>query len=608
MVERVFALHRSDLQHACQLADRLAAPGADGAPPTAPIVTVTDPALLTYAHGIGLAQVRLLPVPEVDIARAVHAQALAATRALCERIDGVLAETWPAARGAAWCGHWLYHLHFIALGFRRLAPALAPRLAGVTCHVLMPQLPHRFGYHAFVAGLQFSEGLRQAGVAVQCYGTELPAWDAPLLPDPLGACEWPDPATATSGEAAAAAQAADGLQRTVLEGHAVPELLCHLPTCFYDDARYAAEIRASGLSAAVLPAQHFDVPLPGLPRWPLVTPEALARKLPPERARSLAALADRLHGLLCDALAPLIEPQRLRETQAGALTAALQHQALLLMALEQRFAQARPRLLLLSNHDALCHGALLTWARGHGITVRMLPHAKVFPDPVPSYGHTLQCLTHALQGGEVVDFDGARLDSAPLDFGDDWRFAAEPARPLATLGVVLNSVATNAVCQVDVTRYLDGLLQVKRWAESHGVRLRVRCRPNASMLSLLVQALQLDMESLIEGQQGSMLDFAAGCDLVLGYDIPTSGALELLQHGIPVLQALVRPLGAHEWRMVDPQVVPQLPLEQAMARLQGFRDDGLALWRYRREQLAALVGRSARARPLRAWLGDHAPD
>lgn len=589
MVERVFALHRSDLHHACQLAERLAQPAT-------PIVTVIDPALLTYAHGIGLSQVRLLPVPEVDIACAVHAQALAATRALCERIDGLLAETWPAARGAAWCGHWLYHLHFIALGFRRLAPALAPRLAGVGCHVLMPQLPHRFGYHAFVAGLQFSEGLRQAGVAVQCYGTELPAWDAPLLPDPLGPCQ----AAATEAVADAGAVAR-------LPDDDVPELLCHLPTCFYDDARYAAEIQASGRSAAVLPAQHFDVPLPGLPRWPLVPPETLARKLPAERARSLAALAERLHALLCEALTPLIEPPRLRESQAGALTAALQHQALLLMALEQRFAAARPRMLLLSNHDALCHGALLTWARTHGITIRMLPHAKLFPDPVPSYGHDLQCLTHPLQGGEVIDLDGARLSSAPLDFGDGWQFAARPAQPLATLGIVLNAVSTNAVCQVDVTRYLDGLLRIKRWAEEQGVRLRLRCRPNASMLSLLVQALQMDMELLIEGQQGSMLDFAAGCDLVLGYDIPTSGALELLQQGIPMLQVLVRPLGPQEWRMLHPEVVPQLGLDAALARLQAFRDDGLALWRHRRGQLAGLVARGARALPLRAWLGEAEP-
>ena len=99
-----------------------------------------------------------------------------------------------------------------------------------------------------------------------------------------------------------------------------------------------------------------------------------------------------------------------------------------------------------------------------------------------------------------------------------------------------------------------------------------------------------------------MLDHARGCDLVLGYDIPTSGAFDLLEVGIPVLQTLCRRLEPEESRMANATVVPQLPVAQVMDRLQAFVDDPLALWRFRREQTAQYLRAGADAQPLRAWL------
>jgi hypothetical protein len=103
-------------------------------------------------------------------------------------------------------------------------------------------------------------------------------------------------------------------------------------------------------------------------------------------------------------------------------------------------------------------------------------------------------------------------------------------------------------------------------------------------------------------QQGGIADFGRGCDLVLGYDIPTSGMFDLLNAGVPALQALCRPLAPNEWRIVDPTVVPQLPVAAMLERLDGFASDSLALWRFRRDQTGLALQAGSAALPLRAWL------
>ena len=60
---------------------------------------------------------------------------------------------------------------------------------------------------------------------------------------------------------------------------ASPELLVHLPTCFYDAPLFTAEIQASGRRALVLPSQLFNAPVDGLPAAAMVAPEVLAARL-----------------------------------------------------------------------------------------------------------------------------------------------------------------------------------------------------------------------------------------------------------------------------------------------------------------------------------------
>jgi len=576
MPDRILALHRLDLGTAVQLAAQIAAAN-DGVTPG---VTVLDPVLLSHARANGMPQVQWLALPDGDVIHGAYTQAMAATRTLCAAADAVMAELVPAARGAAWCGHWLQFLHHTAFGYRSIAHVLAEVLHGDRVHVLLPDLPHRFGYHSFLPGLVLSDSLRRAGVAVQLYRSPLPPWDLPMIADPLSA--------ETGG---------------VPEADGGPvDLLCHLPTCFYDSALFASEIQAAGRRALVLPTPLFDVPLLGLPRSPMATPDDLALRLPAAMCERLETTLQRLEPVLSAHLSPLLPSAGLALAQVRALLQGYRQNALLYLALEQRFAARPPKTLLISNHDVGFHGALHSYARQHGLQTLMLPHAKVYPDPLTSYGHDIQCLAHPLHGGEVLDFDGSAMPWAPLDFGESWLVSARSPGPLATLGIVLNAVSLNNMPILDVRLYLEQLARLRDWCRANGVDCRIRCRPNGSVMSLLGDFLQIGDTELLRDQDGLIADFGQGCDLVLGYDVPTSGVLELLQHGVPVVQVLCRRLGLQEWRSVAPEVVPQLPVATALVRLAEFRRDPMALWSFRRQQAGRCAAAAARALPLRAWL------
>lgn len=566
-MDRILALHRIDLHTAAQLARQI---GGDASPPQ---VTVFDPVLLTHARLNGVPQAQLLLTPDLDFAHGITVQVLAATRRLVARLDAVLAGLLPSARGAAWCGHWLQYLHFTALGYRALAERMAPKLRGGKLHVLLPDLPHRFGYHSFLPGLAVSEVLRQRGCQVQLYSTPLPAWDAPLLPDPFSAAEGDD-----------------------------PDLLCHLPTCFYDAALFTAEIQAAGRRALVLPTQLFNAPMEALPRAAMVAPAALQARLPAGTLQRLDAVLDQAATLLHAELQPLVGAAGPLQAQVRVLTEALRWNALLALALAERFGKAPPRTLLLSNHDGGLHGGLLSFARAHRVRTLMVPHAKVYPDPLTSWGHDITCLGHPLQGGDVLDLDSHRMPFQPLDFAEARQPQPAAPRPLATLGVVLNAVSLNCICVVDVAAYLAGLERLRGWCRAQGVQLRIRCRPNGSVMSLLGDQMGITDAELVRDQEGSIADFGRACDLVLGWDVPTSGMLELLAAGVPVVQALFRRLGPQEWRSVDASVVPQLMQDDLLPRLEAMRTDPMALWRFARDQASQCAERAAGALPLRAWL------
>ncbi len=570
MTDRILALHRVDLDAAAQLLAQLRARGDvdDSA-----VVTVFDPVVHTYAVLNGHSRVQLIPLPFCEVSTGATPRAWSATRSLSAAVDQVLADEVPEAAGAAWCGHWLQFVHLVSLGWQGIARHVAQRLKGDRIHVLLPDLPYAFGFHSFLPGVVVSDVLRSAGLSVQLYGSVVPPADAPLLPDVLPS-----------------------------DGTASPDLLVHLPTCFYDAATFVDEVQASGRRALVLPAQFYDAPTDGLARCPMVAPSVLAARLPAADLVRIDRLLGRLGELLTRHLGPFVPAAALLQRQVAALLEGFRHNALVFFTLEQALGRRPPRTLLLSNHEGGFHGALFSFARRHAARLVLVPHSKIFNVPVKSRGHDLLCLTHPLQAGDVFDLDGNRLTAARLDFREPLQQGGVPPRPLATLGIVLNTLSDTGMVVPDLQAYVDGLRRLLLWCSAHGVACRIRSRPNGSALVMLSAALGVTPESLADQQGGSITDFGRACGLLVGYDTPTSGLFDLLNQGMPVVQGRSRRLGPEEWTIVDDNVVPQHTVPELLAQLDAWQADPVALWRFRRDQQARLATRRADALPLRHWL------
>ena len=559
MSEVVTALHRFDLPVAQAFA---AERGAK--------VFLADPALHARALAAGVTDLVVHTSSKADVARAAYAQAQRSTQALSRELGAQLKAIAPKAVEGCWNAHRIAQMFLTLHGYQRIWQDVLDQHVHAHWHVLLPQQAHAYGTHSFVPGLQLLNQLRERGIAFGAFGYDCPGMDAYQLPD---------------------------LRRISPD----TELLVHLPTCRYDAAHFAAEILATGQRAGVLTSQLYDEPLDGLASSGLVSLSEVRECLGPQRVARVQALEPALRAVLVTHLHPHIPQQRFLDLQVQALWEALEAQALLYLWLEQHFSTRAPRQLLISNHDATIHGALTSFALQGGADVIVVPHSRVHNQTIKLEGARPLCLHHGLQDGPSLDIGGRVLGAGLL------AYPAAPAvrrdaRPLRTLGLVLNGISGNGMCLVNFEHYLDGIRQLLDWARLVGLAVKLRVRIAETPTVLLVERLGLDMDELMRLAQGSLLDFARGCDLCVGYDMPTSGLQDLLQQGLPVMQAEVRPLSWPEWSIVDGRVVPRHGLPELMDRLELLKASTEEFMRFADRQYRIAQEAVAGARPLSAWL------
>lgn len=559
MSEVVTALHRFDLPAASGLAAQRGAK-----------VFLVDPVLHGRALAAGVMDPQVHTRSSVDVARAAFSQAQASTRSLCRDLGQRLQAIAPAAIDGSWSAHRIFHLFWTLYGYERIWPEAVAQHEHGHWHVLLPQLAHTYGTHSFLPGLLLLKVLRERGIAHGAYSFECPGLDAYQLPDLRNLA--PD-----------------------------AELLVHLPTCGHDAAYVATELKGCGLRTGVLSSQMYDVALEGQQASGLVDLSTVRELLGSASVARVQALEPVLKEVLLSHLQPHIVQPRFLHMQVQALWEALEVQALFHLWLEQHFGAQSPRQLLISNHDATVHGALTSFARQRQASITVLPHSRVHNVPIKTDGARPLCLHHGLQDGPSLDLADQVLPSGLLHYPGDWVEA--PAQgSLATLGLVLNGISANGMCCVDFERYVQGVGELRDWALQRGLGFKLRVRMVETPVALLAERLRLNMDELMLHAQGSLVDFGRGCDLCLGYDVPTSGLQDLVREGIAVMQGEFRPLARAEWSIVDERVMPRYSLPELMDRLavlqssqDEFRQFRLTQWRLARESQQG-------AQPLSAWL------
>ncbi len=538
-----------------------------------PEFIVFDPVLVDRLTEAGLGPLQCLSWPDAPPYHALPAEAHRLTRALGQALDAAAQPLWPGLGIGAWQHLSLYYLHLALLWYGPLFEAMAEQLNGRKLHLLLCDRPQNFYFPSFVPGLLLLQQAQRSGIPFQAYNYNTRTDDAPHVP-------------ALHGQ-----RDADGQ----------PFLLTHLPTCVYDMEGFNAEIAASGKAVVNLRSHLWDVPVRADTQIAAVPAETLQHAVSAEDGARIDSVVQALAAPVDAHLARWLTAPSYRTRQVAQLQAVYRAQLLSLALLEQHFADALPSRLLLSDHDTGLHGPLEAFARRHQRPMVIVPHSKASND-FEFHVHDATVLYSPNQGETVYDVAQQRPAQHVLDYPLNLQFDTALPTPVRTVGLLLNGLSLNGVPGADLGAYLPGIAQIVQWCAEKGVTLILRSRPGQSLQGLLIEHAGLTAAQMADSLQGTMADFAQRCDLCLMYDAPTSGALELLKRGIPILNPVVTRLTRRETATISADLVPRAGLDATLDRASAMVADVLELQRFRKQQFQALVQRCGVGLPLRSFL------
>jgi hypothetical protein len=567
MQNTLILLNADDIPAAVQMAARV--PDAT--------VLVFDPVLIDRAAAAGLPAVEFMAWDGAPSYASISDAAHRLAREVGREIDAIAEPVWPGLDLGSWQHLRLYYLHMALLWYGPLFEALSPRLAGRRLLVPLCDQPQSYYAASFVPALMLLLQSQRDSLNSQAfaYGRDAaaPHDTRQLVPHLAGV------------------RAAGG----------GPFLLTHLPTCFYDLPYINAEIAAAGLPVVDVQARQWSVPVRASTTIATAPLEDMLGELD-------ATQTDRID-TLCAALAAPIERHlgrwliatAYRERQAALWLATTRAQLVTRALLDRHFAQARPRRLLLSDHDADFHGPLAAWARAQQVPLLVLPHSRTSTH-LEFVARNATVLYHPVQGLTVHDVHGARPPQQAIDLPTRMQFDTAVAGTPRRIGLLLNGVALNGVPSADWGGYGSALRPIVDWCHAQGLELLVRSRPGQTLFRHLVETAGLSAAQLAAGSTGTVADFAQACDLCVMYDAPTSAVLECLSRGLPTLNAVSTPFTDRECGSMHIDIVPRADVATTLRQLQRLWADGEELLRFRRRQFAAYVDAYRNASPLRGLL------
>ena len=378
-------------------------------------------------------------------------------------------------------------------------------------------------------------------------------------------------------------------------------LLLHLPTCMYDIGYFNAEILAANKMLVNIDAKHFNMPVAAHKTIELIDVQEVFSMLDQATRTRIDAVVQRLEGAMGAFFASQIVVPSYRQRQVQNIARLYRCQLVTYYALNRHFDAAKPAKLLLSDHDAGFHGPLISFAQKHSLPVMLLPHSKTSGDVEFGYRNVV-CVTHPMQAQDILDGNRKLLLNLRVSYPEDFSSSSHFSGDIATISLMLNSLSLNGIYTVDPAVYLRGIRRLVSWCSNNNIRLKIRCKPSYSIISMLVRELGLDAETLLQQANESMEAHASGCDLCLMYDVPTSGVLHFLKNSIPILNPVVGRLTNAQMAMVHPEVVAPESVDAILLRLDGFKSDPVKLFAFRNTQFCNYLAQFKSVRPLRSYL------
>lgn len=535
-------------------------------------VLVFDPGLVDRAVAAGLPRVHCMLWDEApsNLDRADEATRL--SRALGDALDALVEPLWPGLALGSWQQLSLFYLHSSLQWYGGLAASVAHRLPEGRVHVPFTDSAQTYYFPSFVPALMLLQQLQREGRGYQAFTHG--AKPAPTQPVP----------------ALHGVRAPDGR----------PFLLTHLPTCFYDAGHINAELAHSGHAVVDLCARYWHVPIGTAPSVPTAEADAMFDTLPAAQQARIAQVLQVLQAPLDAHLARWLAAPSFRARQLAQLLAVYRAQLVTLCLLQRHFAGQAPLRLLVSDHDTDFHGPLSAYARAQQVPMLVLPHSKTSTD-LDYLARDATVLTHAIQGDPVYDVRGHRPLQATLALPTQLNLPASVA-PVRRVGLLLNGISLNGIPNVEFAAYRAGLLRIVAWCQAQGLELVLRSRAARTLFRPVLEKAGLSAAQLAASVDGTMAEFAERCDLCLMYDAPTSGALELLNRGVPVLNPVVSTQTKRESASMHTRIVPRTGLELALRQAATLVADPAELQCFRMQQLQAYLAQLAQARALREFL------
>lgn len=380
------------------------------------------------------------------------------------------------------------------------------------------------------------------------------------------------------------------------------DLLTHLPTCFKDIDYLNAELHASGKTNINILPKYWGVALNATKNVNLIRladQPTLGACVP-----KFDTIASQLNDKLETLLTPYIATPDFRTRQVRHLSNLYQSQLVSLHLLKRYFQQHKPAKMLLSDYDAGFHGPLISFAESHDIPVFLTPHAKISNHYNFNYSN-ITSLTHPIQSVPPVNASGKLLLHYRLCYPESFSCNSAITPPLRKIGLLLNGLSLNGVIDTAVTPYIDGVKRINQWCKQHGVELSIRCRPGEGLTKLLAEATGMERAVLYAWMDCPLQTFMQDIDLCLMYDNPTSGMIEFLRTGLPILNPIPAPpsnIKLPGTTGADNQVVPRANVKDTLEMLDSFIVDINRLHLFRTNQFADYVSLFKQTYPLRRLL------
>ncbi len=536
------------------------------------VVHIYDPILVDKAKKHGIRNIKFVTWDRISSYKEACDEAHSNAGALENEVDSALGDLGFDLSISSW-QHLNWYYFFIQTSwYLEMWEGVLGDLSEHRLHVFVCDRPQQYYFDSFLPSLLLIKCALERSINIITYVRALVSNESGVVPD------------------------LSGISTEVNGGY----LLVHIPTCFYDVTHFNQELTATGKRVVNIESPlfnvdayaHTNIALAPLGSVELLRPEIIAEVIVP--------FADRIKKVLLRRLRCLLGVDRYVEEQSDYAAAHYVRQLFTFLKLKEYFASARPEKLIISDHDTGFHGPLVSFAKLYDIPVVTLPHSKVTYDVRYRY-EKIVSLTHAIQGADIKGGSGQSVPSFQISFPAHPDSRVPEVRDFSKIGILLNAVSLNGVLLCNYASYIEGLRELFKCCFSIGIPFEVRNKPGYSITSLMKKDLALaDVNISPEGK--SLAEFAAGCDLCLMFDSPTSAALEFLHRGIPILNPVTQDLAYCQSVGAHPDIVPRKVVKKIIEDLIGFSEDKQRLSGFAALQKRRFIERMQKTKAARSYM------